>query len=120
MKFLTKLLKPISYVKDINSSLTENDWEIRQLKSKISDNHTYISNMQVAITQILTRIKKLEKLEEESTTDTLKIQSVILGSLDKIKSLSQYTEILSRRISKLQGKENEKKDNSTGQEDINL
>ena len=102
MKFLRSLLN----LHDIGHCLTENTRRIKNIEggrkvlaNGMLDNRTDISNIQVAITQILTRVKKLE---------------------DNMRALNDYTNILSGRIAKLKGKDNEKKNNLTGQEDTNI
>ena len=92
MKFLNNIKENTRIILTLSRRLLE-------LESREKGNYTNIENIKLGLLNIRETVKELEK---------------------DVKAIDDYTDILSRRIAKLKGKDNEKKDNLTGQEDINL
>ena len=96
MKILDSLFQLSGYIKGLNSCLTENTRRIKELENRVKD------------------------INFEITAIEPRIEMGLRYLADEIKELRDYTKILSGRIAKLKGKDNEKKNNLTGQEDTNI
>ncbi len=98
-----KFLRGLFNLNSINSCLSNNTWRIKDNYEKIYELEEHIAKMNISYDGVLLDFQeRLNELEKD------------------VKAIDDYTDILSRRIAKLKGKDNEKKDNLTGQENINL